>query len=129
MAVVRPVGARLFPQPYLTRSTEESLTKLAGETRSAPAAGPGPDRVTLLTVRLDAQCKWKSSLSKKLNQSTMDQLGHQLGATEPADVILLAIGPRNSVVSNLFLSAEHCNVTTRRSIGQTKSTVWQNGTH
>jgi aspartyl-tRNA synthetase len=62
----------------------------------------GKTNLSFVLNRIQDGNKWKSSLAKKLAQETMNSIGDRLGASA-GDVVLLGLGPRESLVSYLQL--------------------------
>lgn len=62
----------------------------------------GKTNLSFVLNRIQDGNKWKSSLAKKLTQETMNSIGDRLGASA-GDVVLLGLGPRESLVSYLQL--------------------------
>lgn len=79
----------LHLQNLLSKNDEETLIK---------AAKGNNAQLSVLTLRVDSTGKWKSSLAKKIRESTMRSINHQLDATD-GDLVLLGLGPRESLVS------------------------------
>jgi len=62
----------------------------------------GKTNLSFALNRIQDENKWKSTLAKKLTQETMNSIGVRLGASA-GDVVLLGLGPRESLVSYLQL--------------------------
>jgi aspartyl-tRNA synthetase len=77
----------------VSKSAEESLLESAKMTTDKT-------KLSFVLIRMQDGNKWKSSLTKKLTQETMNSIGDRLGASA-GDVILLGLGPRESLVSYL----------------------------
>lgn len=54
-------------------------------------------QLSFAAIRIESAGKWRSSLAKKVAESTMQNFNKQLGASE-GDLILLGLGPRESLV-------------------------------
>lgn len=91
----------VFLQNLLTKAAEEALIKSAKEAndRSTP--------LSFVAVRIGADGKWRSSLTKKLTEPTMSSISHKLEAS-PNDVVLLGLGCRESLVSTSALLLCYC---------------------
>lgn len=86
---------RPLAQALISKSAEQSFLDSAKMTT-------GKTNLSFVLNRIQDGNKWKSSLAKKLAQETMNSIGDRLGASA-GDVVLLGLGPRESLVSYLQL--------------------------
>lgn len=72
----------------LSKSADGALIKMSKEKYP---------QLSFAAIRIESAGKWRSSLAKKVAESTMQNFNKQLGASE-GDLILLGLGPRESLV-------------------------------
>ena len=91
----------VFLQNLLTKAAEEALMKSAREANDRSSS------LSFVAVRIGADGKWRSSLTKKLTEPTMSSISHKLGAS-PNDVVFLGLGRRESLVSTALFMCCYC---------------------